>query len=379
MAHYTSAMLLLRKRIKMKKLIVLLLIGALFWVAYHWWSTEDEATLVERLRVDSGVISSSVNATGVVRSRETVVISPMVQGVVTEAGPRVGDDVRQGQVLVQLDSRDAQAELGRQELEVAEAEESLRAAQHMLKERRDDLSIGGGSREAMTDASNRLKSSRIRYQRSLSQLQSRRDALAHYRLTSPIDGVVTSREVNVGEFVQSGIRLYSVASNTQREIQVKVDPVEAMSLSVGQEARVSVEGTGREPEVARVLRVDPSIRKDGNAEYLPVWVSVDSANGGWKLDQQVDVRFTSEIGMARVRLPVTALVTRDGRNYVWQTEEGRLVSRPVTLGMMGDQFVEIKAGLDEHSTVVLLEGQSLQEGDPVRIRGDHSDSRGQAR
>lgn len=360
----------------MKKLIVLLLTAVLAWFGYHWATIEDAPALVGELKADSGTISSSINATGVVRSQETVAVSAMTQGVVIGAGPRVGDEVRQGQVLVQLESGDARAELARQELDVAEAHENLRAAQRTLKGRQEDLSTGSGSRQAVTDARDQLKSSRIRYQRALRQLQSRRDTMSQYRLTSPIDGVVISREVNVGEFVQSGTRLYTVASNRLREIQVKVDPVEAMSLSVGQEARVSVEGAGREPEVARVLRVDPSIRKDGNAEYLPVWVSVDSADGGWKLEQQVDVSFTSEIGMAKVRLPVTALVMRDGKNHVWQIEEGRLVSRPVTLGMMGDHFVEVTAGLEENAAVVVLEGQALKEGDPVRIRGDHSESRG---
>ena len=363
----------------MKKLIVLLLTGALVWLGYHWTTMEDAPILVEEMKTDSGTITSSINATGVVRSRETVAVSAMTQGIVTEAGPRVGERVRQGQVLVQLSDRDAQSELVRQKLEVAEAHESLRAAQRTLKEKQEDMNAGGGSRQAVTGAQNQLRSNRVRYQRASSQLQSRQSALTQYRLSSPIDGVVTSRDVNVGEFVQAGARLYSVASDTKREIQVKVDPVEAMSLAVGQEAHVSVDGSGRTPDLERVLRIDPSIRKEGNAEYLPVWVSVGSVDGGWKLDQQVDVRFSSEIGVARVRLPLKALVMRDGRNHVWQIQDGRLASRPVMLGMMGDHFVEITQGLDENAPVVVLEGQELREGDQVRSRENQSQPGGQTR
>ncbi|MDO5102663.1 MAG: efflux RND transporter periplasmic adaptor subunit [Lautropia sp.] len=362
-----------------KKLFVLLVVGTLAGLGYHWSTVEAPPALVEELRADNGPITSSINASGVVRSGEAVVISAVAQGVVAEAAPRVGDRVRQGQVLVQLSDRDAQSELVRQKLEVAEAHESLLAAQRTLKDRQEDMNAGGGSRQAVTDAQNQLRSTRVRYQRASSQLQSRQNTLAQYRMTSPIDGLVTSRNVNVGEFVQAGTRLYSVASDTKREIQVKVDPVEAMSLTVGQEAHVSVDGSGGTPDVERVLRMDPSIRKDGNAEYLPVWVSVGSANGRWKLDQQVDVSFTSEVGMARVRLPLKALVMRDGKNHVWQIQEGRLVSKPVTLGIMGDQFVEITQGLDENAAVVVLEGQELREGDQVRSRGNQSQSGGQAR
>lgn len=64
----------------MKKLIVLLFIGALVVLGYHWSTVEDAPVLVEEVKVDSGAITSSINATGVIRSRETVVVSAMVQG-----------------------------------------------------------------------------------------------------------------------------------------------------------------------------------------------------------------------------------------------------------------------------------------------------------
>lgn len=83
-------------------------------------------------------------------------------------------------------------------------------------------------------------------------------------------------------------------------------------------------------------------------------------------NQQVDVGFATEQRNAAVRLPLEALVTRNGHDHVWLVRDGRLALTQVTVGQLGDRYVEIRKGLQAGQRVAMLKGKNLQEGDTVR-------------
>ncbi len=355
----------MKKKSAVQILAVLVLLILLAGGGWYWLQHSPEPIEVKVIKADSGRISSRIRATGVVQSERVVHVSATQQGTVSLHGVKVGDVVKRGQLLMTIDDTEALAEIREQELKLKAAAMSVESARVQLRERQQDRNLGGGAQEAVRQARLKLSNEQLAWEQVSQRLDTLRMRLEHRKIKAPIDGMVIDRRVHEGEYVQEGAQMLVLASNTEREIMVKVEPDDASILEPGMRAQVVVESINEHPYNERLLRIEPVIKQEGAARYLPVWVSATDGNQSLRLNQQVDVNFDTRGQHADVRIPLEAVVSRNGLDQVWMIRQGRLVLKPVTLGALGDQYVELVSGLDSGDRVALLEGKDLTEGDIV--------------
>lgn len=340
-------------------------LGGAFW--YGSASSKANLPEVRQVVADKGAVVSTVRAPGVVESGKTILVTAEVAGVVSEALFRVGGQVRKGQPVLRIASDEAHSQVRARVVTLDEANTLLRQQERLLDTLRQDHKAGGEALSAVRDAESRLQTQRSQRDRARTDLDAARIRLKQHELLSPITGTVTERKVNPGEFVQPGAHLYTLATTDMLEIKVKVDLADARSLGVGKAVMISTDGAGGKSVQEKVLRIEPSVKKDGSTEYLPVWVGVSGNTLGLLPNQQVDVRFTTETLDAAVRLPLEVLVTSNGKDHVWVIQSGHLAMVPVTIGTLGDTMVEIRSGIQAGQAVVMLDGKTFQEGDAVKV------------
>lgn len=343
-------------------MVILMLV---FGGGWYWTHRPPEPIAVKVVNADGGRISSRIRATGVVQSDQTVHVTAMQPGVVSWMGAKVGDRVKRGQLLFSLDDAEAKGEVQEQVLKVREAANGLDQARTRLKERQQERKLGGGTQEAVRQARVKVDNEQLVLQQASKRLDILQQRLERRQIRAPINGTVFERKVNEGEYVQVGTKLLVLVGEASREILVKAEPEDASKLELGMSVEVVVEGNANSPAKEKLMRIEPSVRKEGAARYLPVWVSADDEDMGLRLNQQVDVNFDTTGPEVNVRIPLEAVVSRNGRDQVWRISQDRLELQPVELGILGDKFVEIAAGLNAGDQVVLLEGKDLQEGTPV--------------
>lgn len=358
----------------MKTIRVLLLPILLVLLAGAWWLLKGHAQPlpVRQVLADQGSIESGIRATGVALPQRMVKLSAAQSGTVADAGPRVGDTVRTGDVLVRLDDEEIRAELLSRERAADEVATVVALQRRRVQDLREDLRQGAAMRSALREAESVLRREQARHARLLADLDAARVRLKKTRVLAPLDATVTERHVETGEQLQPGKALYTLATTDVLDVLVKLDPAEAADVRVGTPVRVSLEGRAGVALDEKVVRIEPSVKREGNADHLPVWVSVSAppAVSGIRPQQQVDVDFMTDAHPAAVRLPLDALVTMDGRDHVWQIRAGKAHPVPVTLGRIGDRHVEIRDGVAAGQAVVLPEGRTLKEGDPVQAVGE---------
>lgn len=340
-------------------------LGGTFWSRLA--ASKTDLPQVRQIVADKGVVVSTVRPVGMVQSTQTVLVTAEVAGVVSEAMFRVGEQVRQGVPVLRIASDEANSEVKTRVLALNDANTLLRHQEHLVDMLRKDYKAGGEALNAVEEAESRLQTQRSLRDRAQADLDAARIRLKQHELLSPINGTVTERKVNPGEYVQPGAHLYTLATTDRLEILVKVDLADARNLTVGKVVSVSSDGVGAKSTQEKVLRIEPSVKKDGSSEYLPVWVSVSSKALGLIPNQQVDVRFTTETLDAAVRLPLEGLASRNGKDQVWVIQNGRLVMVPVSIGALGDTMVEIRSGIQAGQAVAVLDGKPLQEGDVVKV------------
>lgn len=203
--------------------------------------------------------------------------------------------------------------------------------------------------------------------RAQARLQQARAMLEHTRLRAPFDATVLTRDVEPGEVVRPGEILFVVAGDAPLEVSVSPDESNLARLALDQVALVSPEAFPDRRLRARIVRIAPSV--DPLRGTIDVTLTLDEPSPDLRPDMTVAVEI--ELGRAEEALVLPPTLVRDlasDRPWVLVARDGVATRVDVRLGLEGDSLVEIAEGLDDES-VVLSPELSLDDGDPVRVRG----------
>jgi len=285
------------------------------------------------------------------RAREQVEVLPKQNGVIARVLVEEGARVTAGQALAVLDAEEWRLQARQTDARASAARDALErgralASQGMLAEQE----IERLRSEAAVAAADR----------DLAQLRVR-----NATITAPISGTVTHRWVERGQLVNTSTRSFAVADVTRLEADVGVPERDAARVSVGQVARVRVEGMGAVVE-GRIARVRPVVDPESGTVQVTVEVNPQQA-GGLRAGQFINVDIITETLDQRIALPRTSVLVDGAAPRVFIVEDGRAVEREVALGTSQGDRVEIRSGVATGDTVVVVGQDNLRAGLPVRL------------
>ena len=363
-----------RRRVGLITLVGLLLTAAA--VAAYW--RFGRAVEVPVAMAAQGAISAYVVGPGSVQARIPVTLSARVNATVAQVHVDVGDEVRQGQLLVSLDDRDLSARRGvvsgqqesllrntegaRAALAKAQAEFELARS----KQRRDvELLAQGFVSQAGVDASNAALNgagagveaaqatlaAREADARTLSQEARYADTVLSYtRVVAPMDGMVVQRLSEGGNTVGPGTPLLKIVDPMSLWVATRVDESVVSRVQPGQAASIRLRSGEVLPgKVARIAR-----QSDAATRELDVHVAFDTVPRRFAIDQEAEVSI--DVGEDRgILVPLTAL-TRDrtGRQGVLVIDTGRTRFQSVETAGADARQVLIRKGLAGGESVVAV-------------------------
>jgi HlyD family secretion protein len=342
-------------------------------------------------KVERGDIARSVVATGKIEPRSKVEIKSKASGLVKEVRVDYGDPVRTGAVLVELDKEELQAR-------VREARATLLAAQAASERNRveaeaPDLpflkSAMDRARKLFEDgliAPSLLEDAEKAYQMSLNKQSAARSNLAVTRaevekakaaleradndlrnatIASPMDGLVLSRDVEVGDAVSSILVLGSDATLvltlgdvSSVYVKGKVDEADIGKVYLGQAARITVESLKDKKLVGKVTKISPlGVEKD-NVTTFEVRVSIDNPSGELKANMSANAEILLEEKKAVLLVPETAVV--------YDKSRATFLEVPDPAADNGRRKIAVKIGISNGVKAELVEG--LKEGEQVVLQ-----------
>jgi HlyD family secretion protein len=356
-------------------------------------------------KAQRGDIARSVVATGKVQPITQVEVKSKASGIVTKLNVDINARVKQGDVLAQLDQVEILAQVAAQRAQLAAAESNARAALASIQydkvnaeapdlpmfkntyERNLQMSKDGVvSKQALDDAeqkylsaqntrdkavaqiavdTSRLHQARAQVaqaQASLSQLE---EQLSYTIITSPMDGIVLSRDVEVGDAVSSILVLGSTATQimtigdtSQVYVDGKVDESDIAKVYMGQAARIKVESFKDKTFYGKVTKIAPlGVEKD-NVTTFEVRVSIDNPGGELKANMTANAEIILDEHKNAITIPEQAVIYDKDRNATVQV--------PDSAQKKGYRVVAIKAGISNGTKTEVLSG--LNPGDTVILQ-----------
>ena len=189
---------------------------------------------------------------------------------------------------------------------------------------------------------------------------------------APITGRITSLPVTVGSTVSQSSSVAKVARTDELEIRIAIAERFVSRISNGQKATVTFDAYPGVVFGAKVFEVSPVL--DTSTRTMGVKLRLNPPDSRVKVGMYGRVRLVTESVKNAIVLPVSALVTRDGKDYVFAVtvpKSGKNAAvvglKPVTRGITVDNKVEITKGLDADEEVVVKGQTLLNDGAKVKI------------
>lgn len=295
------------------------------------------------------------------------------------------DAVKVGDVLLELEPTDLTLTVGREEagLKMARAQ-LLQAGVDRNRAKREwtravKLNEGGlvtgqeldERKSGLESAQARVALAEAQVGQAESQLAEARHNLTKARICAPIEGVVSHRQVDVGDFVDKGTPLFTIVDNRVLDFTANVSALDLVHVVEGQEVVFSVDGLPGREFRGRVQRVNPLVNSNDRSGRIQA--EVENGDGLLKGGLFARGRVVLEERREVLVLPRVALLGWDleqEKARIFVVDEGGVArSRSIITGLAVGDRVEVKAGLTDSDRVVVRGGFNLREGDRVREVG----------
>ncbi|MEZ6142571.1 MAG: efflux RND transporter periplasmic adaptor subunit [Zavarzinella sp.] len=339
-------------------------------------------------------IVSEVMGTGTLEARVQTTISPKIAGRIGQVVVDQGDVVKQHQLLVQLDDEELQqqVEIAKANLEAAEAAlERLKADKarsvavfdqaqthhgrvQTLHQKgattREELDRAVESLAVATSDTTRAEAAIREGQKGLlaaeKTLEYHRARLADTIIKAPFDGLVVARQREAGDIAVPGSAVLTLISTDVLWISAWVDETEMSKLAVKQPARIVFRSQSEQSYPGTVVRLGKQADRETREFVVDVQVSQLPAN--WAIGQRAEVYIETHRQDDVPTIPLTVLCRRGTQDGVHVSAEGVVRWKPVTLGLRGQEVVEVLDGLADEDIIVLpatgaatpIEGRRVQ-------------------
>ncbi|HWI61710.1 MAG TPA: efflux RND transporter periplasmic adaptor subunit [Symbiobacteriaceae bacterium] len=328
---------------------------------------QEEAPAVQPVAVTvteakTGKIQAVTTASGQVEPNLSVYVVPKVGGRVAAVLKEMGDKVKAGDVLVQLEDRDAANQLAQAQANVASAEAQRAEVERQLTRLKTLFAAGAVSQQQVEQLETQLSlvTAQVTAARATADLA--RNQWEQTRVVAPADGTLAARTVEPGAMVGTSTALFQLVDLNTVVIRTGVAESDVNSVKVGGEVPVTVTALNREFK-GKVEAVSPNM--DRQTRSYQVRVTLPNTDGVLKGGMFAQVRFAVK-ELEGVLLPVEALVERNGETNVFVIDGEKSKQQRVTVKVTSGGTVAVE-GVAPGTKVAVAGQNRLYDGAPVQV------------
>ncbi|MFB6231983.1 MAG: efflux RND transporter periplasmic adaptor subunit [Salinibacter sp.] len=312
--------------------------------------SSDAPTRVDATVLRPGTVTERIRTTGTLRADESVELTGEASGKITDIRFEEGTRVQEGDVLVQINDAELQAEKQRLEHELQLARDRAERQKRLLAE-------GGVSQEEYDATVNKVEV----LEAELKLVEAR---IEKTKIRAPFSGVVGLRKVSEGAYISSQTTITTLQRIDPIKVNFSVSEQYASQVQPGQSISFSVRGLDRTLDgqvYADNASVDPETRT------LQLRARAPNPDGTLRPGMFADVTVTLGTVDSAIVVPSFAVVpTLDGQR-VFVVDNGTAQPRNITLGVRTDSTVQVTDGLALGDTVITSGIQDLRAGLPIRV------------
>ena len=330
-----------------------------------------DASVPVTVAVAAKHFGESVHASGQIESTKTAMISTRVMGFITGITVKVGEAVKQGQLLATISGDDMIAKKAQAKAMVIEAETALADAQKDHERFAELFKKESASAKEFENATLHYNSVKSKAE-AARQMQKEVEAMLSYtNLKAPFSGVVTEKYMDAGNMANPGMPILAIEQTGTYQVNASVSESDIAQIKTGDEAVIIIKSSGRIIK-GRISEVSPSSKSSGG-QYLIIISIPETESKGLFPGRSVNASIASTAGSSALKhivvVPASAIVHKDQLTGIYTINDNQTASlRWVKLGRAYGDNVEILSGLSSQEKFILASEGKLYNGVPVAIK-----------
>ncbi|MBN3846469.1 efflux RND transporter periplasmic adaptor subunit [Paraburkholderia sp. Ac-20342] len=308
---------------------------------------------------------------GEVQARYSTPLSFRVGGKIIERRVRLGDVVKNGEVVALLDPADAQKSAASAQAQLDAAQHNLVYAQQQFERDKAQAKENLIAPAQLEQTSNAYSSAQAQRDQAQQQLALAKNQLQYTTLVAGHAGVITAEQADTGQNVSAGQAVYNLAWSGDTDVLCDVPESALAAFAVGQSASVTLAALPGRQFSARVRELSPAA--DPQSRTWRARLTLADAGPDVRLGMTADVTPALPLATAAAQhglftLPVTALFHDSQQPAVWvvRAADNTLELRRVTIVRYNERTIVVSEGLKDGESVVLQGVHTVSAGEKVR-------------
>ena len=307
-------------------------------------TTQEEATVaVAVVTAVKGDISSYINATGTVYSKQEAYLTPKIGGRIERIFVDEGDRIKQGQQLIQLEQTKlimakneakavlgtARAELRMAELSQANLKRNLKRMEELHKQQVVDEQKYDATKTEYLNAEAQQQLSRARVEQAKAQLAQVEQDLADSVVCAPFDGFVVEKMRNEDEMIytMSPSKVLHVTDISRVKIECDVAEAKKQYIHPGKEASIEVDASPSEPFVGTITTINPLV--DPSSRTFKIKIEIDNPTFKLESGMFARIKILEQEKKNAILVPLKSVIEREGKKALFIVETNRAQIVPV--------------------------------------------------
>jgi RND family efflux transporter MFP subunit len=310
-------------------------------------------------------VNESTEYVGTLKSRNSAVINPQVEGVVTKIFVRSGEAVKAGAHLMQIDPLKQQATVGSQEANRAAQVANVKYAEQQLSRTKNLANSGVVSKQELDQAQAAYDAAKASLEALDASVREQSVQLKYYTVTAPTSGIVGDIPVHEGDRVTTATLLTTVDQPGNLELYINVPVERSAELAVGKRVEI-LDTNGNVQAEGKISFVSPHV--DDQTQTILVKSVIENKGDKLRTSQftRTKIIWGSRPGLT---VPILAVSRINGQffAYIAQGQDGKLTAHQVQVkvgDMIGNDYVVLD-GIKPGEKVITSNTQMLFEGAPV--------------
>lgn len=321
--------------------------------------TEQEIMVpVETLKLKLNPVSEVINYTGILKAKNSVDIIAEVSGKVENMNKKLGDRISKKDVLAVIDYRIPEANYKQSESQVLSAENNLYIAKVNFESDKELFTNGDISKVAFENSKLQVKNAEAQLLSAKAQLSINKKAFEDTHIQSPINGLISRENIEIGTMVTPGMAIYRVVDLSELKVQIGVSQSIVSRVEPGSKVEFQFSALNNKSFEGKVKYISP--QADENTGSFTVEMEVkNSKDYVIKAGMTATVKLHLSDSYEKLLVPDYSFVERNGTAQLYKIENGRAKLTEVKTGKTFGQQVEIIDGLKAGDEIVIVGIENL--------------------
>lgn len=241
-----------------------------------------------------------------------------------------------------------------------QAKNALNAANNAYNLYVNQLSI-----DVISSSNQQLEQAKASYDAIKIQIEGAKEQLKYTNVTSPIDGVIATKDILIGALISNTMVPYVIADIDTVQVSVSVTEQVINKISQGQRIEILIPAASSGTFIGEVSDISPVI--DQNTFSYQVLIDVPNPKNLIKPGMTAKVKMLDQKHENVVLAPISSILNNDSGNYVFIVEKNKAVKRFIDTGISNNNFIEVTKGLETGDRIIIKGQHFLNHNDPVTI------------